>query len=316
MNKQTFRDDSDYYSLETPWAYANCNIFERIFQLNEEFDRLVHCLEELEDIRTACRDKGTEAISTSWDISKHILRLMESAEVFEYNFQELARSSWFGGFTQDVAHAYWRIEEGRFNDAHKDEDVLRKLLGEVDDILSNTSDSNNQGVSLRLYDFFRFYASDLHPDHSLESYESDIYEVRDLYCMGYYSTALLVMGRAVEKSLLELGNVRQVESIRAYGQTHSWENAKFYFRNNALHEVDLPGRHGKVITQKEYHVIAILIDYRNNVAHTEYDSITRKEARRQIHSAFDLLQILVEKINYLRDLDSEEIVPVEGQKAQ
>lgn len=200
MNPRTFRNDGHYYSLEPPWCYANHHVFDRIFQLKTAFGRIERSLEELDRIRESCYDNGIDAISFPLDITKHILHLMESAEVFEYNFQELAEASWFGGFTQDVAHAYWRIEDGQFDDAHRDKEALDLLLGEIDDILSNTSNSQNQGVINRLYEFFNYYAMDLYPNEVSDNYHADVFEARDLYCLGYYSTALLVMGRAVEKS--------------------------------------------------------------------------------------------------------------------
>ncbi len=261
-----------------------------------------------------CESQGINAITKSFDITRPITKIMEAAEVFSYNFPELAKSSWRGGFTQDVAHAYWRIEEGRFRKAASDEDVFAQLMGEASDILENSTSASNS-VLQRLTEFLENYGRDLHPQDVPEQHRVDVYEARDLYCLGYYSTALMVLGRAVEKALLELGQVRKVRTVEAYGTT-DWEDARFYNRNEALHHINMPERHGKVLSDREYHQIAILIDYRNNVAHSEYDQVGREEAHRQLMDAFALLRELSEKIEYLEELDDDKIEVVEEQKAQ
>lgn len=315
MNPRTFHEEGEYYDLEPPWNFANNSVIVRISQLRRHRDRIFKSVNELESLYKECQKHGTDAITRTLDITRHILKLMESAEVFSYNFPELAEKSWWGGFTQDVAHAYWRIEEGRFEDAGSDEETLSGLLGEVADILENSTGASNS-VLHQLSIFLDHYGQDLHPQDVPKKYESDVYEARDLYCLGYYSTSLMVLGRAVEKALLELGEVRKVKTIRTHGSQTDWRKARFYHRNIALNRIDMPDQHGKVLSEKEYHQIAILIDYRNNVAHSEYDQVGREEAHRQLMDAFDLLRELSEKIEYLQELDDDMIEPVEGQKAQ
>ncbi|WP_137285480.1 hypothetical protein [Halorussus salinisoli] len=305
--------EDDYFALDPPWFFANSNVIERLFQLRHHQTQLNNSFDELETLYEECQKQGTDAIASSLDISRHITDMMESAEVFSYNFPELARKSWWGGFTEDIAHAYWRIEKGRFKGAASDEETLGTLLREVASILENSTATNNSVLhQLRL--FLDQYGYELNPNDVPEDYQIDVYEAQDLYCLGYYSTALMVLGRAVEKALLELGQVRDVRTIRTH-DIIEWEDAKFYHRNKALREVNMPERHGKVLTEREYHQIAILIKYRNDVAHSEYEQVGREQALRQLKEAFDLLNELSDKIEYLEALDDQEIDPVEGQKA-
>jgi uncharacterized protein YutE (UPF0331/DUF86 family) len=315
MNIRTFHENGHYYNLDTPWFHANDNVLKRIFELKSAFDTIQHSLSTLDDLHEKCEEEGTDAIDSSTDITRHIRRLMKASEEFEYCFDELARSAWFSGFTQDIAHTYWRFEEGKYRNAAKDEGVLRQLLDEVRRILDNTSTTSSQGVVRRLRRFIESYGMEVSPSSAPTRFKEDVYEARDLYCLGYYSTALLVLGRAVEKGLLELGEERKVKSIETNWGERSWQEANFRGRNNALKHVNMPETDGKVISQKQYHEISILIDYRNNVAHKDYSDIEREAAKRQIKSAYALLESIQEKIDHLQDLDDEEIEPVEGQSA-
>ena len=79
---------------------------------------------------------------------------MQSLDAFEYVFPELGEQVWFAGFQSDVHHAYWRVKDGRFDDAlSSGEDTTQSLLKEVDNILSNISDSNHTNPTDQLRRF-------------------------------------------------------------------------------------------------------------------------------------------------------------------
>jgi hypothetical protein len=242
--------------------------------------------------------------------------LMESIEEVQWNFPELASEHWFGRFRSDVHHAYWRVEDGRFDNAYEDEDELSSLAGEVNRIQYSTAGYRPEEFYRRLNNHIEQMDWDLLSDSPPDAYEDEIREAKDLFCLGYYSTALIVLGRAVEKALLELGKTREVESVYDFNKQIDWEDTKYYQKNEALRQVDMPGEQGKVLSKRQYHQISILIDYRNNVAHAEYGNIGREPAIRQLSDAGELLIELERKREYLEELDPEEIEPVGTQNIQ
>ncbi len=82
-----------------------------------------------------------------------------------------------------------------------------------------------------------------------------------------------------------------------------------------MKNIQKPNSTEKLISQRQYHEISVLVNYRNNVAHSEHEDIERDEALRQINNAFSLLKELTEQIEELEKLDDDEINPIEGQKA-
>jgi len=315
MNIRRFEDNRDYSTIDDQWFYSNFNVIERLFELYRAMNTISESLTELRSYYEDCRKDGVDAIDRSLDITRHIDHLTEAAETFDYCFPELREHDWFRVFLQDLHHAHWRFEDGRFRNADTDEDELNALLGEVGRIIENSPDSGNKGVEALLRRFIENYGINLSPRSEMERFREDLYEARDLYCLGYYSTALLVLGRAVERGLLELGVARNIETIETYRGETDWGEARFFFRNNALHEINMPERHGKVLTDEQYHRISILIDYRNNVAHEDYESVEYEEAERKILDAYALLEEISEKIEHLSELDSEKIPAVKGQKS-
>lgn len=307
--------DLQYRAIDIPWFYAGHNVYERAFRLKESFERIGECLEELGEFRESF-ESHPETIEQSQvsEIFNAIRDLMEGVEGFQWNFPNLAYQYWFGGFMGDVAHAFWRIEDGKFSNAPGDSDELHLLAREVERIHKNVHGSTRHGFYSRLDEFIEQMDWHLVQGTPPPRYEDEIREAKDLFCLGYYATALIVLGRSVEKALLELGRTRDVRSVKAYDEIDDWEETKYYHKNEALRQVDMPGKHGKVISERQYHQISILINYRNNVAHTEYENISRAKAIRQCSDAADLLIELEEKREYLEELDLGEIEPVKAQK--
>ncbi|MFD1527596.1 MULTISPECIES: hypothetical protein [Halobacteriales] len=317
MTQEDLRENIAFRHIDDEWHHHNSNVIYRIFKLKEFYDEIRDHIETLEGFVEQCgseeKEPSKKLIS---DSRRAILRLMRNVEAIAWNFPHLAHESWFGSFKEDIAHGYWRIEEMRYQNAESDPDERRQLCGEARRICENTSEAFSQGILGRLTEFFEFMDVDFHMKDTPKEYKSTIREAADLYCLGYYSTALLVLGRAVEKCLLQLGRDRKVKSIRAYNDEIDWEDARFHFRNKALNRIDMPEKHGKVLSDRQYHQIAILIKYRNNVAHSDYEQVGRDEALRQCMSALDLLEELNELRSHLRELDDESIRPVSNQKAQ
>lgn len=315
MNKRTFRREADYSTIDPPWFGENENVIMRIFRLQEELQRMQDAVNDLKEFDSKYEEGPLDSKQTD-RARLGIHRLMDSVEVFLYVFDDLVEKRWFLGFKQDIDHAYWRVDEGRFIEAPEDEETLRAFAGEVKDILSNVSAANHQGPLSQLYEYIERMGYELPIYEVPDEFEADIHEARDQFCLGYYSTGLLVLGRAVEKALLQLGQVRKVVSAEAYGNSVAWQDTKFWHKNVALNRIDMPEQYGKVLSKKQFHQISILVDYRNKVAHSEYEDIGRDQALRQMLDAADLLIELNDKIEKLRDMDEEKIDPVENQSVQ
>lgn len=288
-----------------------------MFELQRGWKRMREAFETLEEFEDLYEREGEDAYQEVRKAEMAITDLTEATEEFWYNFPALGSKSWFTGFHRDLAHAHWRVKAGEFHvEDSSVESNLHRARYEVRSILSNTSTSNHQGIMNLLWEFLEHQGNELSAYDLPEEYREEAYEVQDLFCIGYYSTALLVVGRAIEKALLELGEARDVRTVRAYGNMIDWPDTKFAHKATALHRVNMPERHGKVLSKKQYHQMSILIDYRNSVAHSEYANIEREAALREMKSAFQLLIELCEAKEYLNELPDEEIDTVEGQKAQ
>ncbi|WP_152423135.1 hypothetical protein [Natrinema versiforme] len=317
MTKSDLHDDIMFRDIDEEWIFHDSNVIYRIFKLKEKVSELHERMDLLETfIEEYESDEEEPSPKLIREARRSILRLMNCVEVIAWNFPHLASETWFGHFKEDIAHGYWRTEEGRYRDAETDQDELGQLYSEARRIFDNTSNSQSQGVLSRLSEYFEFMDIDFQMKKVPEEYDDAIREAADLYCLGYYSTALLVLGRAVEKCLLQLGEDRRVESVRMYGDEVDWEDTKFHFRNVALNRINMPKMHGKVLSDRQYHQIAILVDYRNNVAHSDYEQIDRDAALRQCMESVDLLEELNDAREHLQELDDEDIDPIYNQKVQ
>lgn len=316
MPKTPDPDELKYRALDLPWFFAHLNVYERVFELKEHVNGIPERLDTLSDFISSVKEQDRATRKEVSNVKMAIRDLMEHVEVIQYNLPHLALENWFTGFREDIAHAYWRVEDGKFDDASEDRDQLHSLVYGVRRIYSNTSESQRQGFKARLREHIEQLDWELTPSSPPESFKDEGREAGDLFCLGYYSTALIVLGRSVERQLLELGEERRIESVKAYDRSISWPDTKFFHKNVALNRADMPGEQGKVISNRQFHLISILIDYRNNVAHSEYQNVRRDKAQRQCKDAFDLLLELEEQKKRLDDMGENEIPPISDQKVQ
>ncbi|MFD1634638.1 hypothetical protein ACOZ4L_02775 [Haloplanus ruber] len=316
MTRDLDSEDLDYRALDAPWFYARSNIYERIFRLHTIINEIANYIDELKEFDEAYTDADESVTREQTREAKLAVRqLMEHTDAVKWNFPEIVHESWFSSFTSDLAHAYWRVEEGRFRNPLENEQQLYSLAGEVQRICRNLSDSRQTGFYTHLQDYIERLDWDLNSP-TPDRFEDEAREAADLFCLGYYSTALIVLGRAIEKALLDLGETRQIRSVHVYGEERPWSETKFYHKNVALKRVDMPNESGKVLSKRQFHEISILVDYRNNVAHAEYSDISRDKALRQCQNAFDLLREIEEIRDALCDLSDDKIKPITQQKVQ
>ncbi|WP_226040196.1 MAE_28990/MAE_18760 family HEPN-like nuclease [Natrinema sp. DC36] len=309
MNPRTFHDADDdfYYYFQPPWIpYENSNIVQRIFQLHSEFKNIFESMNGIDEIVKKYRREDISSGSVVMDGKTLIFKLIRGLEVFIYNFPDIIHNEWFGDFWQTVAAATWRAEEGWFKGEPD------RLISRLEDILDYEPNSLYAGVFQKLSNYIEFMGSNINPNEVPEKYRNDVYEARDMFCIGYYSTGLFVLGRAVEKALLELGQERKIETIEPFGREKDWDEAKFYSRKEALKKIQKPNSGKKMISKRQYHEISILVDYRNNVAHTEYENLTLEEAIRQVNNALSLLKDICGLIEEMKEID--DIDTVRGQK--
>jgi len=316
MTRNLDREDLDYRALDAPWPYARSNIYERIFRLHTIINEISDYIDDLKEFDEAYNDSDEPVKRKQTREAKLAIRqLMKHTDAVKWNFPEIIHESWFSSFTSDLAHAYWRVEEGRFRKPLENEKQLNSLAGEVQRICRNLSDSRQTGFYTHLQHYIERLDWDLNSSPP-DRFEDEAREAADLFCLGYYSTALIVLGRAIEKALLDLGETRQIRSVRVYGEERPWGETKFYHKNVALNRADMPNEEGKVLSERQFHEISILVDYRNNVAHAEYSDISRDKALRQCQNAFDLLTEIEEIRDTLCDLSDDEIKPITHQKVQ
>jgi hypothetical protein len=156
------------------------------------------------------------------------------------------------------------------------------------------------------------YGEEFDPYVAPDEYENEVFEARDLYCLGYYSTGLIVLGRAVERALLDLGRERKISSVNGFRGETDWEEARFFERTEALYVVDMPDMSGKILSKGQYHQIQVLIDYRNQVAHDSYRQISKEAASRMMGQALDLLSDLEERRGELEYMGDDEVQELES----
>lgn len=310
MNPERYGKDRDYAS-DRVGIGMTMNVFSRVLELEHKLDQIHSSIERLESFQQGCENEKSDV--DAGQALAGIKSLMRSLDAFEYAFPELRDQIWFSGFQSDVHHAYWRVEDGRFDDAlSSDEDATLALLREVNDILSNVADSTHTNPINQLRRFLERYGEVFDPHDAPDEYENELFEARDLYCLGYFSTGLIVLGRAVERALLDLGRIRKITSINGFSEHTDWEDARFFERAKALHVVDMPDKSGKVISKSQYHQIQLLIDYRNQVAHDQYRQISKAAASRMMGQALDLLSGLEDRREIIADFADKEVQELEN----
>lgn len=300
MNIREFNKTADFYALEPPWFSENSNAIVRIFRLKKAFDGVFDSLDEVEEIENKLEEDEAKPEDVVFDFQIAVHEIVHGLEEFYYCFPEVVNEEWFHSLWQSSAGAYWRAEEGRFKENPEG------ITYYVSEIVDHIPSGQEPGPYRNLEAFLNSRGSSFRHSQVDALFKEDVYEARDHIAIGYYSTALLVLGRAVEKALLKIGQERKIERIKK-GEQRSWDEATFSDRTEALANADHPNGDGKMISQKQYLEISILIDYRNNVAHTEYESIEREEAIRKCETALDLLKELSGLLEEIRGIDDEEI---------
>lgn len=322
MNPRKFKGEDGFYCFEPPWTpYENGNVFIRISRLYGLLDELQEGLENLNDIFNSLEEmnkkkgKGYEAREAQDDIYFAIEDSLNCVEVFGYCFPELFEKEWFDRFWQDLSSLYWRLDEDELG-TKKEKTLLRRSKK----ILEHTEGRRSTHPFNKLIKFLERYGIDIYFGDFSEEFQPDVFEARDQFCLGYYSTALFVLGRAVERAMLMVGEERKIESVR-FGDGNnadvkSWEDAKFSHRVKVLSDVDRPGSTREMINSTQFNEGQILVDYRNKAAHSEYEDLDEEKAERKIHDALDLLGDLCQLLDELREMDDDEIESKKAQKVQ
>jgi uncharacterized protein YutE (UPF0331/DUF86 family) len=305
MNPNQYAENKEFASGISRVPGMNLNVFGRVFETRRHLDRIQTSVEWLESFREQ-HENGNLTRDTASSGLAGVKRLMKSLDSIEYIFPELEEEVWFVGLQEHVHHAYWRVEEGRFDGVlDMEEDAIELFAGEVSDILSNITESTHVNPINHLHRFFEGYGREFDPSQAPEEYQKEVFEARDLYCLGYYSTGLIVLGRATERAILQLGTARRISSVDGFRGTTSWGDARFFERTEAMFNVDMPDDSGKMISKRQYHLIQILIDYRNKVAHKDYREISKDSARRIMGEALKVLTELEERREEVENMEDE-----------
>ena len=182
----------------------------RSFQLKPSLDSINTSLEKLDNIEKHL-EENTDPKNVVGEFGVAVQDLLISIEEFAYCFEEVRHRDCLHSLWQAVASAYWRDEEGwSINEPWR-------IKSEIDDITAHTTNIPAPGPHQKFERFIQQRGSALAPDGVSPPFQEDVYEARGLLAIGYYSTALLVLDRAVEKALLTAGRKRKVNSITAFG---------------------------------------------------------------------------------------------------
>ncbi len=306
MNPDRFAEDRDFAS-EIVGQGMSRNVFARVFEIQRHLEQIQESVEQLKAFQDRY-DEGQMTREVASGALFGVKQLMRSLDSIEYAFPELGEKVWFSGFQEDVHHTFWRVEDERFDAALNFEgEDLGGLYREVSNILDNISDSNHTSPINQLQRFLERYGDEFNTYDAPDEYHKEVFEARDLFCLGYYSTGLIVLGRAVERAILQLGNARKIKSVNGFSPHTDWDSARFWERAEALYNLDMPDDSGKMISKRQYHLIQLLIDYRNKVAHKDYREISKNDAARMMGQALDLLAELEETREKLNKMADDEI---------
>lgn len=306
MNPDRFAKERDYPSGDVGYGMSR-NVYSRVFKIHQDLNRIQTSIDQLQIFREQFADEDLSSDSATGAMTS-IKALMRSLDAIEYAFPDLGDKVWFGGFKDDVHGAYWRVEAGRFDGVFDMESgSLESLSFHVNNILGNVSDSSHTNPINQLHRFLERYGDEFDPYHAPEEYYKEVFEARDLFCLGYFSTGLIVLGRAVERVLLHVGHARHIRSVDGFGGSTQWESARFFERTEALYNIDMPDDSGKMISKRQYHQIQLLIDHRNKVAHDEYRTISKSEAARTMGQTLELLSKLEATKIKLEDIPVDQI---------
>ena len=206
--------------------------------------------------------------------------ILEDAEMLDHYFDCFEGEAWLGSFFNELGQLYWRLEDDRFETEEKSDALLRM----VNEILSNqhsrgSKDTINKMHTKITHSFLEVSSADV-----IDEFEEDLLEARDLAAMGYYSTTLFVIARAVEKATYILGVERNVSHIefRKKSSQKDWEKTTAYERVEALDQIENPDKDGKILNNKDKGGITRLRDYRNDAAHKDYRSMDREKQKEKL----------------------------------
>lgn len=307
MNPDRYADDRQYASDMSVVQGMRMNVFSRIFEIRRRYEQIQTSVEHLETFEEQY-DRGDLSRDVASSAMTGVKRLMRSLDTLEYVFPELRNEVWFSGFQSDVNHAFWRVEDGRYNGVlQMESDALEAFSGEVKRILDNISDSTHTNPISQLHRYLEHYGEEFNPRKAPNEYLNEVFEARDLFCLGYFSTGLIVLGRAVERAILQLGKARKINSVDGFQESTEWDSARFFERTKALYNIDMPDGSGKIINKRQYYLVQLLIDYRNQVAHDEYRDISKNDAARMMGQALELLVDLEERRSELEEIEDDQI---------
>lgn len=260
------------------WAYARENAAMRYIQLGVELETMREALDDLKAV--AASEAGGDVLKA--DLA--ILHLFEATAAFYAHYHDLGREEWFINARNAIGSAHWRVEKGVID---KDPEQLRMW---ADRIVREAEGPGRHDLVVNIRQFIERRGHFLSTHDVEKTFERDVREARDLYSLGYYQTSLFVLGRAVERGLLELGELRGLLRIEPEnGKPQKWEDAKFAQRGKALHRLPLGPGKMTCLNRREYHEVAILANQRNEVAHSDYTEMPDEEGERMVRNAFSLL---------------------------
>lgn len=219
-------------------------------------------------------------------------------EKIDHIYTLFRRKKKFNDFWQALASLYWRINDKRYT-KKKNAKGLKLRIKRI--LVYNRGSSP---ITQALWQFFNKRFNEIVYSDVRDEFRGDLFEARDHACAGYYSTALFVLGRAIEKALYKIGKARNISSIIIKFSNkktkREWSEASFYFMNKALYKAKDPVEKGAILDKKQYSEINKLISYRNDAAHKEYRNLPEKKARREMRNATAVLEDLSEILKHYR----------------
>lgn len=302
MNKRNYDKEGKFYCFEPPWYYENFNIIYRSKQLYDSVSEMERRVGEIKDFFDNAETRE-EAESNIYELYSSVELLLREFETFKYVFPYIVENEWYHDPWQDFAGAYWRLEEEGWG-------RKRGISMNLQDGLNYFSGPHN--TIKKFYGFLENLGNELPYMRIDDEFEEDVDEIKNLYSIGYYRTSLLVLGRTIEKCLLMIGKERKIVSVD-FHSVMPWEETSFSARAKALKDVNMPESNEKVISKRQYHNIQIMIDHRNNVAHSDYENIEKEVAINKIESGFRLLKELDAQLEKLQDIEDPKIHEVHKQ---
>lgn len=268
-NKKQFKKIYYNKELDKPFLYYDFNVLDRILELGELiqkfyqfgmfFHRLIIKIENHQDYKPSKRDYDYETgfISGTLTPVNNFLTEIEIKEVKKIIrdinrldlLGELVRLSDFFRENRNILN----IKENLKIFEHENEfdiyiETLRSLereFLEVWDGCRQHFDKINDKITIP------------EPNEANKYYFEDLLEIKDIFALGYYRTALLVLGRTTEEILKEIGNL-SIELIAKYpdwedGNKHPLEDrTNILFKNQNLKMFDDDAMYRNILSIIKY----------------------------------------------------------------